>query len=121
MLKLLLVLLTYATPAKTYDVRGLGRVTPDGASCGAISRMLKDKHTLKVYEDKVTINGMKWEVVHEAPDLIISFHENAGQKTFLYMDLYVNEAGLFGKYMLFGLTAKRELCFDAVYVNGTRR
>lgn len=121
MLKLLLVLLTYTTPIKTYDIRAVGSAPRDGQSCGAVSRMLKDKHTLKVIGDKVTINGMSWVVVKEAPDLIVSFHEVDGQKTFLYMDLYVNEKGLFGKYMLFGRTAKRELCFDAVYVNGTRR
>lgn len=139
MLKKTLVLVALAGAAhadtRVYDIHAtrVAEVTdPDGMghyrSCGAAKRMMKDRHVLRIDDEgNVTINGFRWKALTEEPDLYLSFHGSVGQKTSLAMDLYVNQRGLSGRYLLFGVTPdegdpKNQLvCVDAVYVDGTAR
>lgn len=132
MLRSLLVLGALAGAAhaetRTYDVRAV-RVHPtgDARSCGAAKRMLRDKHVLRIDDEtgEVRVNGFKWRTFNPDPDLIIDFHTadrfGVHQKTSLVMDLYVNQRGLSGVYILKGVTLGGKRCVDAVFLDGTRR
>lgn len=139
MMKSLAIALALAIPAtasadtRVYDVHATRVADPDDRfmSCDAADRMLKDKHVIKIDDDgNVYVNGFKWKALTEEPDLVLSFHNSEGrttQKTFLVMDLYVNQRGLSGKYTLFGRIPdvddprKQYVCADTVYVDGTAR
>lgn len=135
-MKSLAIALALAVPAvatadtRVYDVHATRVADPDDRfmSCDATGRMMKDKHVIKIDDDgNVTINGFKWKSLTEEPDLILSFHNSHWQKTFLMMDIYVNQRGLSGKYTLVGRIPdvddprKQYVCVDTVYVDGTRR
>lgn len=134
MLRSLLVLVLLAGVAhadkRVYDVRATRKVERTGSipSCGAVPRMLKDKHILTIDDDGlVRVNGLKWRAMDEEPNLLIDFHAGKGQKTFLMMDLYVNMRGLSGRYILAGVIPDPEnprdqyVCVDAVELDGTAR
>lgn len=131
MLKTLLVLLATAgvvsADVRTYDVHATRHENKD-FSCQATSRMMRDRHTIKIYDDgTVRINGFRWKVEREEPNLLISFHDASdhGNLVYLEMDLYVSMRGLSGKYILYGTDVadnkRREPCYDVVYVDGTAR
>lgn len=122
MLNFLIALVLASAPHKTYEIRATRNGQAfESQSCGAVPRMLKDKHTLRIYEDKVTVNGMEWRIASPLPDLAITFHDEPGQLTSLVMSLYVNEEGLSGKYYIIGTLENRTPCFDVVYVEGVRK
>jgi hypothetical protein len=123
MKKLVLILaLVIPPPAfadRTYDVKATHPALEHSQTCDSLSRMLNDKHRLTIKDDgRVFINGMQWDVVEDEPNLFITFHKRLGQLTWLAMDLYVNQRGLTGRYLIVGITLKREPCFDIVYVDG---
>lgn len=134
MVKVLLALVATVSVAsaerRTYDVKATRKkMSSNVLSCGALDRMMKDRHILSIDEenDLVGVNGFRWRVMSNEPDLMITFHDGNGQKTFLTMDLYVNRRGLTGKYTLSGVVPDKddprsfEYCEDTVYVDGTRR
>lgn len=112
---------------RTYDVKATRVATlTQMPSCDAKGRMLKDRHVVKIDDEtgRVTVNGFKWQVFNPDPDLIMDFHRVSSglrQKTYLVMDLYVNQSGLSGIYMLFGELIGGKPCADAVYLDGNRR
>lgn len=115
---------------RVYDVHATrgGEREAGYQSCLATSRMLKDRHVIKIDDDgNVTVNGFRWKALTEEPDLLIAFHNSNWQKTFLTMDLYVNQRGLAGKYILTGVQPDpddpriQRPCQDVVYIDGTVR
>lgn len=135
-MKKLAIALALAIPAtasadtRVYDVKAVRveKFRREDPTCGAADRMMKDKHVLKIDDDgNVTINGFKWKSLTEEPDLLIAFHNAHWQKTFLMMDLYVNQRGLSGRYILTGVQpypddpTKQYVCQDIVWVDGTAR
>lgn len=132
MLRSLLVLGALAGAAhaetRTYDVKAVRVIESQIRlpSCGAAGRMLRDRHVIKIDDDTghVTIDRLRWSVSNPEPDLAIDFHlfiDGVGQKTFLLMDLYVNQRGLSGRYSLYGRTLDDKACSDSVLIDGTRR
>jgi hypothetical protein len=110
-----------AAETRTYDIRAT-QETKHPESCGATKRMMKDKHVMKIKDDgRVFIDGMEWQVQNEEPDSLVTFHMRPGQHTYLMINAYVSTRGLAGKYIIVGLTPKREKCFDVVYIDGKRR
>jgi hypothetical protein len=110
-----------------YDVRPSGAASHDVQSCGQLGHMLRDSHMIRIdlENESVTVDGFTW---HQddglMPDLTMNFHrtvDGVAQNTWLMIDVYVNEDGLYGKYYLFGKTLKGESCQDVVYIDGTRR
>ena len=138
-MKALAFILAVAVPAtasaerRTYDVKATRRQLSNKydsiGSCGALDRMMKDRHVLSIDEenDLVGVDGQRWHVVTGEPDLMITFHEENGQLVHLTMNLYVNRRGLTGNYVLSGVIRDKdnprsyEYCEDVVYVDGTRR
>lgn len=135
-MKALAIMLALAIPAtafaerRTYNVKPTRKkMSTSAPSCGALDRMMKDKHTISIDEenDLVGVDGQRWRVLRPEPDLFISFHDQPGQLTYLTMDLYVNRRGLSGKYTLSGIIRDEEdprsyeYCEDTVYIDGVRR
>jgi hypothetical protein len=133
MLKSLVLVALLASTAsagrRTYDVKATRKAKVSMPSCGATARMLRDRHVLSIDDNNnlVGVNGLRWRVRAGEPDLVVTFHDKDGQKTWLMLDLYVNQRGLSGRYVLTGVIPdpvdprKYEFCQDAVYLNGTRR
>lgn len=117
---------TAQADVRTYDIKPVRQHSAGSFTCGAISRMLRDKHVMKIKDDgTVWINGFKWTVVHDEPDLVLEFHTENRSVVYLEMDMYVNMRGLSGVYFLWGVedSTKKDhgKCYDSVYVDGTAR
>ncbi len=111
-----------ADDKKSYEVKATKYRGSYGLSCGAKGRMLKDEHRITYDGRKVWVNSMPWDWSGMLPgDAQLEFHKRQGQKTYLEMNVYLNDRSLFGTYTLFGVTPKGALCSDIVEIRGTRR
>jgi hypothetical protein len=115
---LVLLALLCVNPTPTYSVRATGKVQSNLKSCGASSRMLKDRHTVVVKDGgEFYVNGMRWWNVDNSVlpgEAYIAYHH--GQKVWLTLWLMANDRKVIGLYALNGPG-----CQDIVRLEGYRK
>jgi hypothetical protein len=121
---------TASADTRTYDVRHDSGAFVNSETCGAFARLNRERHVMKFDDDtgRLTIDGFDWTLwqdwlPHDS-DFRAEFHHyvhGAEQNTWLLVDIYVDDRGLIGKYVLFGKTLKGKPCVDITYITGVRR
>ena len=103
-------------PTPAYSVRATGVAPREGKTCGATTRMLKDRHRITTADGVDYVNGMRWANMADSAvpgEAYLAFHQ--GQKVWLTLWFVANDRKLIGLYALNGPD-----CQDVVRIEGRR-
>ncbi len=104
-----------------YEFHGSSVIPTTVPSCGAASRLLHDRYTLRIRGTSATVNYTPWKMTGEVPGQIQLFHGAEGDAfTVMTMDLGAHLCCVNGVVTLTGQLPDRTPCLDMVQVTGRR-